>query len=72
MKIDDGRRLMPKLHCPCCGKRFGDVPNAAFKNRCLLTKFDSLTSDGIVLECPHCHNKVCLCIKESTHSSKAV
>ena len=72
MKLDDGRRLMPKLHCPCCSKRFGDVPNTKIKNMCLLSKYDSLNTSGIILECPHCHNKVCLSIKDITGISKVV
>ena len=37
---NDGRKNMPKLNCPYCGKRFADVPNAQFKNKSHLVTMD--------------------------------
>ena len=57
-KPDDGRRSMPKLNCPYCGKRCADVPNAMFKNKSRLVKLDCVSENDYILECPHCHKKV--------------
>lgn len=56
---DDGRRLFPKMKCPYCGKRFGDLPNKELKNHSkLLTKNNIELNRDIVLQCPHCRNIV--------------
>lgn len=57
-RIDDGRRKMPKLYCPYCSKRFGDVPNKEIKNISQLLKRDYISANDFILECPHCHNFV--------------
>ena len=54
---NDGRKSMPKLNCPYCGKRFADVPNAQFKNKSQLVTMDKISADDFILECPHCHLK---------------
>lgn len=54
---NDGRKSMPKLNCPYCGKRFADVPSAQFKNKSELVKLDNISADDFILECPHCHKK---------------
>lgn len=61
---DDGRRHLPKMKCPYCYKRFGDLPNRELKNRSkLVTKDQIVISKDIVLQCPHCHNFVGLRIE---------
>ena len=56
---DDGRRLLPKIKCPYCCKRFGDLPSRELKNHSeLVTKDNIELKKDIVLQCPHCRNIV--------------
>lgn len=62
-RIDDGRRHMPKLKCPYGNHRFADVPDVAFRNDSELKRLSETSDADYILECPHCHRKVGLCIK---------
>ena len=61
---DDGRRSLPKIKCPYCGKRFGDFPSKELKNQSeLVTKNYIEINKDIILQCPHCNKIVGLRIK---------
>lgn len=62
-RTDDGRRYMPKLKCPYGNHRFADVPNVALRNNSELKRLSEIADADYILECPHCHQKVALCIK---------
>ena len=62
-KTDDGRRYMPKLKCPYGNHRFADVPNVLLRNDSELKRLSDASDADYILECPHCHGKVALCIK---------
>lgn len=54
----DGRKYLPKLKCPYCFKRFGDLPNTELKNKSKLVVNEQILKDDIVLQCPHCYKIV--------------
>ena len=60
--MHDGCKLMPKIKCPCCGKRIADLPNKEYKNAAIVKKYSAEMTEGdaIILECPHCHEFVSL------------
>ena len=62
-RTDDGRRYMPKLKCPYGNHRFADVPDVALRNDSELKRLSEASNIDYILECPHCHQKVALCIK---------
>lgn len=62
-RTDDGRRYMPKLKCPYGNHRFADVPNVLLRNDSELKRLSEASDADYILECPHCHQKVALCIK---------
>ena len=69
-RTDYGRRYMPKLKCPYGNHRFADVPDVALRNGSELRRLSELSEADYILECPHCHGKVALCIK-SLHTISA-
>lgn len=60
--MHDGRKFMPKIKCPCCGKRIVDLPNKEYKNAAIVRRYSAemAVSNAIILECPHCHEFVSL------------
>lgn len=62
-RTDDGRRHMPKLKCPYGNHRFADVPDVAHRSDSELKRLSETSDADYILECPHCHGKVALCIK---------
>lgn len=69
---NDGRKNMPKLSCPYCGRRCADVPNKEYKNKSQLVTMDNLSSDDYILECPHCHRKVGLHIENINYITRII
>ena len=62
-QTDDGRRAMPKLKCPLCGKRCVDVADAKLRNKSELKPLKVLPDADYIFECPHCHSPLALSIK---------
>lgn len=62
-RTNDGRRMMPKMKCPYGNHRFADVPDVALRNDSEIKRLSEATDVDYILECPHCHQKVALCIK---------
>lgn len=60
---NDGRRQMSKLKCPYGNHRFADVPEVSLRNNSELKRLSDIANADYILECPHCHQKVALCIK---------
>ena len=63
-RTDDGRRAMPKLKCPLCGKRCADVADAKLRNKSVLKPLEVLPDADYIIECPHCHEPLALSIKD--------
>ena len=63
VRINDGRRYMPKMKCPYGNHRFADVPDIALRNDSELKRLSEASSIDYILECPICHQKVALMIK---------